>query len=97
LIRSLVRKVGPRRRVDVHALLYYRRVENEDVAFVGGKPDDPAFSALLDAMSAPVGMPIESYARPLSSEQQDDYLERLDAVEPAHANAAALLPTLFAG
>lgn len=66
-------------------------------AFVGGEADDPAFAVMAQALDAPAGDPVNDYARPLSAEQVGDFNAQLDAVEPAHASAAARLHTLFAG
>jgi hypothetical protein len=69
----------------------------DDIAFVGGESDDPAFAVMADALDAPAGDPVDAYARPLSAEQVGDFHAQLDAVEPAHSSAAARLHTLFAG
>ena len=78
-------------------MIYSRTVSDDDVAFVGGGATDPAFEAMLDAVTAPIGDPVKNYARPLTSEQVDDFHGKLDAVEPAAASAAARLHMFFAG
>jgi hypothetical protein len=95
MLRRLVRLV--QNRVDVLTMIYSRIVSDDDVAFVGGEASDPAFAVMLSAVEAPVGVPVESYARPLSAEQDVEFHTQLDAVEPAHASASARLHTLFAG
>jgi hypothetical protein len=83
--------------VHVLTMIYSRVVPDDDVAFVGGDASDPAFAVMLSAVEAPTGEPVTTYARPLTEEQVDEFHEQLDAVEPAHASAAARLHTLFAG
>jgi hypothetical protein len=78
-------------------MIYSRLVSDGDGAFVGGPGSDPAFAVMADAVEAPAGDPVKVYARPLTAEQVGDFHDRLDAVEPAHASAAARLHTLFAG
>ena len=72
-------------------------VSEEDTAFVGGDASDPAFAVMADALTAPRGEPVLEYAKPLSDEELEIFHDRLDAIEPAHARAAARLHTLFAG
>jgi hypothetical protein len=81
----------------VPIVIYSRVMTEDDLAFVGGEADDPAFAVMADALEAPAGEPVETYARPLSAEQVGEFQDQLDAVEPAHASAAARLHTLFAG
>ena len=76
---------------------YASPVPDEDVVFVGGHADDPAFAVMLDAVEVSAGEIVQTYARPLTHEQIDHVHSQLDAVEPAHASAAARLHTLFAG
>jgi hypothetical protein len=71
--------------------MYSRSVSEDDIVFVGGDSDDPAFAVLSPALEMPRSSPVHEYARPLSAEQVDDYHAKLDAVEPAHASAAARL------
>ena len=78
-------------------MIYSRVVAENDVAFVGGTASDPAFAVMANAVEAPTGDLVEVYARPLTAEQVGDFHDRLDALEPAHASAAARLHTLFAG
>jgi len=67
------------------------------VEFVGGSASDPAFAVMLSAVEVSLGEPVKEYALPLTTEQDQEFHDRLDAVEPAHANASARLHTLFAG
>lgn len=83
--------------VHVLTVIYSRIVSDDDVAFVGGSASDPAFAVMLHAVEVPTGDLVHTYARPLSEQQVGEFHERLDAVEPAHASAAARLHTLFAG
>ena len=78
-------------------MMYCRAVSRDDVVFVGGDSADPAFAVMLPVVEAPIGEPVQEYARPLSDEQVGQFHAELDAVEPAHADAAARLHTLFAG
>ncbi|MCW2995670.1 MAG: hypothetical protein JWQ18_3165 [Conexibacter sp.] len=81
----------------VFRIRYARGVCEGDAVFVGGAADDPVFAVMLDALEAPAGIPVVDYARPLSSEQVENARSALDAIEPAHAGAAARLHMLFAG
>jgi len=54
-------------------------------------------SSLADRLVPQVGEPVEEYAEPLTNEEEQAYRDELDALEPAHAAAAARLHTLFAG
>lgn len=81
----------------VQFVIYSRVMPEDDIAFIGGPSNDPAFAVMAGALEAPTGDPVEAYARPLTAEQIGEFHDQLDAVEPAHASAAARLHTLFAG
>jgi len=52
---------------------------------------------LADRLVPKVGPMIEDYLEPLTQDEEQAYERELDAIEPAHAAAAARLRTLFAG
>lgn len=81
----------------VRGVIYSRLVQSDHGPFVGGAAGDPVFEVMAEAVAAPTGEPIQGYARPLTDEQTGEFYSRLDAIEPAHASAAARLHTLFAG
>lgn len=65
---------------------------------MGTESNAPRPECLLEHRLLPqVGDLIGEYVSPLSNEQEQAYRDELDALEPAHAAAAARLHTLFAG
>src|SRR5262245_61960865 len=50
---------------------------------------------LADRLVPKVGPPIEHYIEPLTQDEEAAYERELDAIEPAHAAAAARLRTLL--
>jgi len=44
-----------------------------------------------------IGEPLAKYEESLTEEEEQEYRDELEALDRAHAAAAARLPTLFAG
>lgn len=53
--------------------------------------------ALEERLVPQVGDPVAKYEEPLTDEEEQDYRNELEALDTAHASAAARLHTLFAG